>query len=283
MPLVSFFSGLSDVPSLLTTSSGPPASASDQRKTATTQAGIKFQECDPSALGPARQSLRVKVADWPVFGPESPGLLGAGVAHLLAEFNLAGLYEIPPCVEVVVGSEMQHRVVHVSRAGGDIGATREREIQFARRAIKLLRHHLRLVAREAVMGQHQPAAVQMIRGEHLLPARFGEVLEEHGASGDQLKSAVSLAAAALDIPIADQGLQARKGRSRIHIGIGSGPSGNACGDGRGQKQARNRKQTMVFHTVPPASGTWCPFGPRRSDALDALNRHWQPQKLTISS
>src|SRR5262245_49673030 len=105
---------------------------------------------------------------------------------------------------------MEQRVVHVSRARGDIRATREREIEFARRTIKLLRHHLRLVAHEAVMCQYQPAAIQVIRGEHLLPARFSEVLEKHGASGNQLKSAVSFAAAALDIPIADQGLQARK-------------------------------------------------------------------------
>src|ERR1700741_959713 len=98
----------------------------------------------------------------------------------------------------------------------------------------------------------------MIRGEHLLPARFGEVLEKHGAPGNQLKSAVSLAAAVLDFPIADQGLQARKGRSSIHLGIGRGPSRNARGDSRGQKQARNRKQTMFFDTAPPASGTSCP-------------------------
>jgi len=58
----------------------------------------------------------------------------------------------------------------------------------------------------------------------------------------------------------------------VHLGLGSGPSRNAWGDGRGQKQARNRKQTTVFHTVPPACGTSCPFGPRRSDALEALNR-----------
>src|ERR1700739_165306 len=167
----------------------------------------------------------MKVAGWPVFGvPESPALLGAGVVDLFAEFNLAVLYEIPLCVEMVVGRQMEHHVVHVSGAGGDIRAAREREIQFARRAIQLLRHHLRLVAREAVMGRPQPRAVQMIRGEHLLPARFGEVLEKHGASGNQLKSAVSLAAAALDIPIADQGLQAREGRSTSYMCRNAVPS-----------------------------------------------------------
>jgi hypothetical protein len=39
---------------------------------------------------------------------------------------------------VIVGSQMEHRVVHVSRAGGDVRATRERENQFARRAILAL-------------------------------------------------------------------------------------------------------------------------------------------------
>ena len=68
----------------------------------------------------------------------------------------------------------------------------------------------------------------MIGSEHLLPARFGEVLEKHEASGNQLKSAVSFSVTALDIPIADQGLQARKGRSSIYLGIGSGPSRRPC-------------------------------------------------------
>ena len=89
------------------------------------------------------------------------------------------------------------------------------------------------------MCQHQPTAAQIIRGEHLLPARFGEVLEKHGAPGNQLKSAVSLAAAALDIPIVDQGLQARKGSSSIRLGIGGGPSRNPRGDGRGQERSKS--------------------------------------------
>jgi hypothetical protein len=78
-------------------------------------------------------------ADWPVLRvPESATLLCSGVVDLFAEFNLAGLYKIPLCVEVIVGSQMEHCVVHVSRAGGDVRATRERENQFARRAILAL-------------------------------------------------------------------------------------------------------------------------------------------------
>jgi hypothetical protein len=116
--------------SLLTTSSG------HRRLRRTSERLRRVQEfrsqCDPSLSGPTGQSFRMKVADWPVLGvPESAGLLCAGVVDLFAEFNLAGLYEIPLCVEAIVGSQMEHRVVHVSRAGCDIRATREREIQFA--------------------------------------------------------------------------------------------------------------------------------------------------------
>src|SRR5215469_5329786 len=74
------------------------------------------------------------------------------------------------------------------------------------------------------------------------------------------------------IPIADQGSLGAKGPSSIRRGNWQRPSGDASGDGRGQKQARNRMQTMVFHIVPPASGACCPFGPRRSDVRKALNR-----------
>jgi hypothetical protein len=81
------------------------------------------------------RSRRVKISVLKV-----ADLLCAGVVQLFAEFNLAALYKIPLCVEVIVRRQMEHRVVHVSCAGGDIRATREREIQFARRDIKLLCH-----------------------------------------------------------------------------------------------------------------------------------------------
>jgi hypothetical protein len=115
--------------SFLTISSGPPAS--HQRKTVTAAEELGLQ-CDPRGSRPTRQNLRMKVADGLGLGaPESAGSLRPGVVDLFAEFNLAGLYEIPLCVEAVLGGQMEHRVMHVSRARGDIRAAREREIQFA--------------------------------------------------------------------------------------------------------------------------------------------------------